>query len=57
VGTVSIAGPVYRLSREKLVGFLPRLRPTAIEFAALELLLARWRRGVAAGPGGEREVS
>lgn len=58
VGTVSVAGPVHRLSRERLLGFLPRLRATADELAALGPLLAKWHgRGAARPQAGERKVS
>jgi DNA-binding IclR family transcriptional regulator len=43
LGTISIAGPVFRLPKEKLVGWVPRLQATADELSALGSMLGLWR--------------
>ena len=43
VGTVSIAGPVFRLTRDKLVDAVPALRSAALELSEIGSLLRFWR--------------
>lgn len=56
VGTVSVAGPTARLSREKLVGFLGPLRTTAAELAAI-WTFARLGQDAPSPPSGGGEES
>ncbi len=43
IGTVSVAGPVFRLSREQLIDFVPRLEAASRELCELGSLLRFWR--------------
>jgi DNA-binding IclR family transcriptional regulator len=46
VGTVSVAGPVFRLTRERLVEFLPVLQAAADELRAVGSVLLYWHKGM-----------
>lgn len=43
IGTVSVAGPVFRLSKERLLEFLPLLQDASQELCELGSLLRFWR--------------
>jgi DNA-binding IclR family transcriptional regulator len=43
IGTVSVAGPVFRLSQERLKAFVPNLQAASQELCALGPLLRFWR--------------
>ncbi len=39
IGTLSIAGPASRLSKDKLVGFLPKLKSASVRLRGIETLM------------------
>lgn len=43
IGTVSVAGPVFRLTKERLVAFVPLLQAASEELCELGSLLRFWR--------------
>lgn len=47
VGTLSVAGPIYRVTRERLEGFVPQLKEAAREIAEMWMIIER-------GPRSER---
>lgn len=57
LGTVSIAGPVFRLPKERLVGWVPRLQATADELSALGSMLGFWRQARNAATAGTIAVA